>query len=179
MTLVDWLTPISSILQVPGQSNDWPITSHSFLKNTYKHFNDVTKGAMASQITSLTIVYASVYSSVYQSKHQSSALLAFVRGIHRGPVNSPHKEPVTRKMFPFDDVIINRSPESKRSLKYKQNKTKQNTTVKIIMEYTGRFAAGGVKPLEMSEPMRGLCRKMTTTRKTHVTHLETFWEKSV
>ena len=32
--------------------------------------------------------------------------LAFVMGIHRWPVNSPHKGPVTRKMFPFDDVII-------------------------------------------------------------------------
>ena len=39
-------------------------------------------------------------------KHQSSASLAFVRGIHRGPVNSPHKWPVTRKIFPFDDVIM-------------------------------------------------------------------------
>ena len=39
-------------------------------------------------------------------KHQSSASLAFVRGIHRRPVNSPHKGPVTRKMFPFDDVIM-------------------------------------------------------------------------
>ena len=39
-------------------------------------------------------------------KHQSSASLAFVRGIHRGPVNSPHKWPVTRKMFPLDDVIM-------------------------------------------------------------------------
>ena len=39
-------------------------------------------------------------------KHQSSASLAFVRGIHRGPVNSPHKGPVTRKMFPFHDVIM-------------------------------------------------------------------------
>ena len=39
-------------------------------------------------------------------KHQSSASLAFVRGIHRWPVNSPHKGPVTRKMFPFDDVIM-------------------------------------------------------------------------
>ena len=39
-------------------------------------------------------------------KHQSSASLAFVRGIHRGPVNSPHKWPATRKMFPFDDVIM-------------------------------------------------------------------------
>ena len=41
-----------------------------------------------------------------QRKHKSSASLAFLRGIHRWPVNSPHKGPVTRKMFPFDDVII-------------------------------------------------------------------------
>ena len=41
-----------------------------------------------------------------QRKHQSSASLAFVRGIHRWPVNSPHKGPVTQKMFPFDDVIM-------------------------------------------------------------------------
>ena len=61
---------------------------------------------MASQITSLTIVYSTVYSGEDQRKHQSSASLAFVRGIHRGPVNSPHKWPVTRKMFSFDDVIM-------------------------------------------------------------------------
>ena len=41
-----------------------------------------------------------------QRKHQSSASLAFVWGIHRRPVNSPHKWPVTRKMFAFDDVIM-------------------------------------------------------------------------
>ena len=63
-------------------------------------------GTIASQITSLTIVYSTVYSEIDQRKHQSSASLAFVRGIHRGPVNSPHKWPVTRKMFPFDDVIM-------------------------------------------------------------------------
>ena len=63
-------------------------------------------GAMASQITSLTIVYSTVYSDADQRKHQSSASLAFVWGIHRGPVNSPHKWPVTRKMFPFHDVIM-------------------------------------------------------------------------
>ena len=61
---------------------------------------------MASQITRLTIVYATVHSGVDQRKHQSSASLAFVRGIHRSPLNSPHKGPVTRKMFPFDDVIM-------------------------------------------------------------------------
>ena len=63
-------------------------------------------GAMASQIISLTIVYWTVYSGADQRKHQSSASLAFVRGIHRGPVNSPHKWPVTRKMFTFDYVIM-------------------------------------------------------------------------
>ena len=42
----------------------------------------------------------------HQRKHQSPASLAFVWGIHRGPVNSPHKWPVTRKMSPFDDVIM-------------------------------------------------------------------------
>ena len=61
---------------------------------------------MASQITSLTIVYSTVYSGVDQRKYQRSASLAFVRGIHRWPVNSPQKGPGTRKMFPFDDVII-------------------------------------------------------------------------
>ena len=50
-------------------------------------------------------VYWTVCSGADQRKHQSSASLAFVRGIHRWPVNSPHKGPVTRKMFPFDDVI--------------------------------------------------------------------------
>ena len=72
----------------------------------YMHHGDVIMGAIASQITSLTIIYSTVYSDADQRKHQSSASLAFVWGIHRGPVNSPHKWPETRKMFPFDDVIM-------------------------------------------------------------------------
>ena len=71
-----------------------------------KHYGDVIMSTIASQITSLTIVYSTVYSDADQSKHQSSASQAFVRGLHRGPVNSPHKRPVTWKMFPFDDVIM-------------------------------------------------------------------------
>ena len=61
--------------------------------------------------------YSIVYSDADQRKHQSSASLAFVRGIHRGPMNSPQKWPVTRKMFPFDDVIMF-IPHSKSNLKY-------------------------------------------------------------
>ena len=83
----------------------------SFLRNAsmaleQSHYSDVIMTTMASQITSLTIVYSTVYSCANQRKHQSSASLAFVRGIHRGLGTSPHKEPVTRKMFPFDDVIM-------------------------------------------------------------------------
>ena len=70
------------------------------------HYNDVIMSAIASQITSLTNVYSTVYSDTDQRKPQSSASLTFVWGIHRGPVNSPHKWSVTQKMFPFDDVIM-------------------------------------------------------------------------
>ena len=63
-------------------------------------------GAMASQISNITIVYWTIYSGADQRKYQSSTSLAFVRGIHRWPVNSPHKGPVAWKMFPFDDVIM-------------------------------------------------------------------------
>ena len=96
------------------------------------HYIDVIMTTMASQITSLAVVYSTVFSDADQRKHQSSASLAFVWGIHRDrwiprtkaqlrekcfhlmtssrihrwPVNSQHKRPVTRKMFPFDDIIM-------------------------------------------------------------------------
>ena len=70
------------------------------------HYVDVIMSAMTSQITSVSIVYSTVYWDADQRKHQSSASLAIVCGIHRWPVNSLHKWPVTRKMIPFDDVII-------------------------------------------------------------------------
>ena len=73
--------------------------------------SDVIMGAMASQITRLTIVYSTVYSGADQRKHPSSASLAFVCGIHSWPVNSPHKWPVTRKMFSFDDVSMDTGHE--------------------------------------------------------------------
>ena len=76
------------------------------LWNVAIHYDDVIMTMLASQITSLTVVYSIVYSGVNQRKHQSSASLAFVWEIHRGPVNFPHKWPVTRKMFLFDDVIM-------------------------------------------------------------------------
>ena len=68
--------------------------SNAFLYIGRSHYSDVIMCAMASQITSLTIVYSAVYSGADQRKHQSSTSLSFVRGIHRWPVISPHKGPV-------------------------------------------------------------------------------------
>ena len=65
------------------------------------HYSDIIMSVMASQIVCLT-----VYSGADQRKHHSSVSLAFVWGIHWWPVNFLHKGPVTRKMFPIDDIIM-------------------------------------------------------------------------
>ena len=69
------------------------------------HYSDIM-GSMASQITSLTIVYSTIYSGADQRKHRGSTSLAFVWRFHQWPVNSPHKWPVMWKMFPFDDIMV-------------------------------------------------------------------------
>ena len=92
--------PLSSMITM----RLWPHDSYWLWRQrqTWTVYDDVIMGAIASQIPSLTIVFYTVYSDADQRKHQSSASLA----LWRGPVISPHKWPVTRKMFPFDDVII-------------------------------------------------------------------------
>ena len=116
----------STIKQMTQAKQTWKklLTSMSNIYDRKIHYNDVIMGAMASQITSLTIVYPTIYSGTDQRKHHSSASLAFVRGIHRWPVNSPHKWPVTRKMFPFNDVIMQLSyfPKQDAHLVYVQQK---------------------------------------------------------
>ena len=83
-----------------------PIQQRIRHENEVRHYNEVIISAMVSQITSPSIFHLTVYSSTNGRKHQKSTSLAFVRGIHGWLVNSPHKRPVTRKMFPFDGVII-------------------------------------------------------------------------
>ena len=70
------------------------------------YYNDVIMSAMASQITSLAIVYSTIYSVTDQKKISKLRVIGFGRGIHRSQGNAPHKGPVTRKMFPFDDGIM-------------------------------------------------------------------------
>ena len=118
MELISWFIFKHNLGQLNHGSLHHYITSHKtytvwcvcFGMVTEKflvHYSDVViKSPMPSQITSLTIVYSTIYSGTDQRKHKSSASLAFVRGIHWWPVNSPQKGPVTWKMFPFDDVIM-------------------------------------------------------------------------
>ena len=61
---------------------------------------------MVSQITSLTVVYSTVYSDAHQSKTSKLRVTGLCVVNSPGPVNSPHKGSVTRKMFLFDDVIM-------------------------------------------------------------------------
>ena len=65
------------------------INNVRYVVSIQRHYSDVIMGVMASQISSLIIVYSAVYSGTDQRKHLSSASLAFVRGIHWWPVNSP------------------------------------------------------------------------------------------
>ena len=99
--------PLQTHIPDPSSVSDWgKLPGYVPGLDGHDHYDDVIMTMLASQITSLPVVCSIVYSDVNQRKHQSSASLAFVLEIHRGPVNFPHKWPVTRKMFPFDDVIM-------------------------------------------------------------------------
>ena len=87
-----WLIFDRKSLENIIRNNRWGLAI--FFRGLLCHYSDVIMGVMASQITSLPIVYSSVYSGADQIKHQSSASLTYVRGIHRWSVNSPHKRPL-------------------------------------------------------------------------------------
>ena len=102
------------------------------------HYCDAIMGIVA-QITSLTIVYTTVYSDTDLSRHQSCASLAFVWGIHRGPVNSPHKWPVTRKMFPFDDVIMTLDYRGRWEVFQSRHRNVADVPVSLLPNYQHHF----------------------------------------
>ena len=94
---------LKNVVPMGQISRQWP---RLWFGTEQVHYNDVIMNTMASQITSLMIVFSNVYSDEDQRKNQRSASLAYVRGIDRSTVNSPHKGPVTREMFPFEDIIM-------------------------------------------------------------------------
>ena len=105
------VVPVLQCLHALGQSYEetrriWIHQSQEFTNSCRYHYITVIMSAIASQITGVSIVCSAVCSGADQRKHQSSMSLTFVRGIHRWPVDSPHKGPVTRKTFPFDEFIM-------------------------------------------------------------------------
>ena len=85
---------------------DWyHVTTLEISAMGFVYYSYVEMNAMLSQITGVSMACSTVFRRRLK-KNQSSASLSFVWGIHRSPVNSPHEGPVTRKMFPFDYVII-------------------------------------------------------------------------
>ena len=100
-----WLSNCYNVLngeRLPGVFN---IVDAWDFRTLIYHYSDFIMSAIASPFSSITIVYSTIYSGPNERKHQSFASLTFVRGIHRWPVISLQKWPVTRIMFPFDDVI--------------------------------------------------------------------------
>ena len=90
------------------------VTSHALMNEPFqKHARGISLCvSLCIHVYIHVNVYTyTVYSGVDQRKHQSSVPLALVRGIHRRPGNSTHKWPLTRKVFPFDDVIIHRAEQ--------------------------------------------------------------------
>ena len=94
------------ILKHISRIDVWSISCGVVLRWMLWHYDDVKMSAMASQITSLTIVYSTVYSRHRSKKTSKLRVTGLCAGNSPGPVNSPHKGPVTRKMFPFDNVIM-------------------------------------------------------------------------
>ena len=97
-----WLIVPRKCFTSHTELHKWVVFNREFTD----HYSDVIMSTMAYQNTGVSIVCSTVCSGTYQWKHQSPASLAFVRGNHRWPVDSHRKRPVTRKMFPFDNVIM-------------------------------------------------------------------------
>ena len=113
------------------------IITYPFLWNPINeriHCSVVILSAIASQMTSVSIACSTVCSGADQRKHHRSEWLAFARGSHRRPVDSHYKEPVKRKMFPFDDVIMLQNIDVQRQLGLKSfGGNKQNQAELIFV----------------------------------------------
>ena len=72
----------------------------------FKHYSDMITRAMASQITGFSLLCSNVCSGADQREHANSASLAYVKGNQRWPLDSLHKGPVTEKIFPFHEGIM-------------------------------------------------------------------------
>ena len=107
MYIVQW--NIYVVMYLHGHRTLPNLTSHVFdltAHHKFMYYSDVIMSAMASHITTVSIISSTVCSGADQRKHQSFVSLAFVIGIYRWPVDSPHKGLVTRKIFLYHDFIM-------------------------------------------------------------------------
>ena len=99
-TTTDW--------HFPGDHyKEWRLIGFTYwIRLAIFHYSDVIMSTMASQITGVSIVYSPFSSGGDKKNIKAPGHWPLLGGNHRWPVNSPHKWPVTRKMFPSDDVIM-------------------------------------------------------------------------
>ena len=102
--------PISAVHFFGSKTRVCFIDALSIVTQIWWHYTDVVMTTMASQITSLTVVHS--INRLFRRRSKKTSKLRVTGlciGNSPGLVNSPHKGPVTRKMFPFDDVIMGKS----------------------------------------------------------------------
>ena len=104
------------------------------------YYNDVLMSALTTQITGVMMVCSTVCSGADQRKHRCSASPAFVRRIHRWPVNSPHKGSITQKMFPFGDVIMTTN-------NYHPSQWPRLTRVNMLLMQSGSYSSSSTSAI--------------------------------
>ena len=97
---------LCAVITNPRPQSNRSMAWVKFMLLVQVQYIDVIMNEIASRLTSVSMVYSTVCSGADQRKHKRSVPLALVRGSYRWPMNSPHKGPVTRKIFPLDDVIM-------------------------------------------------------------------------
>ena len=98
-------TSPKSLIPPKYRLNSWSSATIVWQTIVSSHYSDVLMGTIASQITSQLFTQPFIQTQIKENI-KAPRHWPLCGGIHRGPVNSPHKWPVTRKMFPFHDVIM-------------------------------------------------------------------------
>ena len=142
-----------------------PIRRH---QNVISHYSDVIMSAMVSQTTGVSIVYSTVCLGADQRKYESSALIAFVSEIHGWPLGSRHEGPVTRKMFSFDDVMMQGRRLSRHRKMRNPARVAGTSSGRSVTEPTQILSCGGMKQKKVVRMREQTCRQ-SQGKEVHIT----------
>ena len=82
------------------------VAQNAFKKGVHlTHVFTKLMSSITSQFTGKSTVCSTICLGEHGGKHQSPRYWPCASGIHQWPMGSPHKGPVTRKAFPYDDVL--------------------------------------------------------------------------